>query len=368
MGRIVAFVCACAAADLASLFGAFGMEIAMRALSTGPASSHIPLPVPFAGGFVGAFVIVAAALLLLRPQTISWRSLRSTLLAAAGGGLLGIMGWRLGTLHSLLDSSHQQEPYFVLFAVWQTGVAFVLGLTLRHQQTLVAHPNVIPPKISARQNSKVITACFLCAVFGFLGWQAIELALADRATAVRQQALKKSYAEAPSIENLPSVRTRTADQALVLEDIAGLSVGQPSVQAIRAKPSFGLFPSNPQTIIYSVQYRPKDTPHSWYHPIVTADVTQFPNSEWARYKTKYPSSFNPALDDPKSLLTVTKFGNQVIMDGRTQYPEGTGELDFLWPSEDFVINLRYQTREVNEDFLKRYLDTYPSSLGPEISR
>jgi hypothetical protein len=122
---------------------------------------------------------------------------------------------------------------------------------------------------------------------------------------------------------------------------------------------FGDFAPVPPSIEYYVSYVPrKDAPLGSYQPRVTAEVSQFSNADWARYKVKYPSG----LTDLRSLLTITKFGNKIVMNTMMRYPNGDGELDFLWPCGDVVVTLRYQIRDVNEEFLKRYLDRYPSSL------
>ena len=67
-------------------------------------------------------------------------------------------------------------------------------------------------------------------------------------------------------------------------------------------------------------------------------MEQYPNSDWARYKAKYTATFNPALGDPKYLVTVTKFQNRIVMD--TSMLDSIGQLFFV----------------------KRYLEKYPSSL------
>ena len=37
-------------------------------------------------------------------------------------------------------------------------------------------------------------------------------------------------------------------------------------------------------------------------------------------------------------------------------------LYFWWPSGNFVVLISYETADVNDEFLRRYLDKHPSSL------
>jgi hypothetical protein len=130
MWRIAAFIVACAAADLASLYAVIGM----RTLTSADLQLDVGSPALFAAGFAGAFIILAAGLFLFGRRGIHWRSLATTFLGAAGGGLLGILGWKIGWLLSpaVLVSSVQESTLFVL---WQTGVALMLGLLLRYERS-----------------------------------------------------------------------------------------------------------------------------------------------------------------------------------------------------------------------------------------
>src|SRR6185437_3500358 len=97
--KSIALVLTCAAADLASQLTAFSL-VSVFPIGNSP-NLEIPSPVLFAAGFVGAFLIIGGILLLFRTASIGWISFGITLLAAAAGGLLGIMGWNLS---KLLDS------------------------------------------------------------------------------------------------------------------------------------------------------------------------------------------------------------------------------------------------------------------------
>lgn len=104
----------------------------------------------FAGGFVGAFLVIGVILLLIPLQTGKRSVLVRSLCWPLLGGILGVIGWdlgaslgislwsiahhlhltangeaRLNALHG--DTSHQ----FSLWLVWQTGMAVVLALAAR---------------------------------------------------------------------------------------------------------------------------------------------------------------------------------------------------------------------------------------------
>jgi hypothetical protein len=382
--RGIAFVLTCTAADLASQLTAFSLESVFP--MQGSAHLEISYPVLFAAGFVGAFLIIGGALLLFRTATIRWASFGITLLGAAGGGLLGIIGWNLGKLFESLLSLSLGAEFIALEVVWQTGLAVVLGFIVHYERTLVVYPNgelsVTPFLVQSKKNPTVIAALFFCGVFGFFGWNIFRIEQMDEMRAKRQenqrQTLKKSYDEAPSVANLPPLQRREVSRVLLLQDLAGLHADNPIVSEIPSVPSHGEFAPHPPAISYYVAYRQKNLRISSDPPIVvigaapqfsslpsiTAGVNQYPNSEWALYRTKY--SFNPAMDDRRSLVSVVKFGKRIIKDGRLCSPGGGGELKYFWPSGDVVVTISYETRDVKEEFIEgfieRYLERYPSSI------
>lgn len=108
----------------------------------------------FVGGFAGGCMVLTGTLLLIRPgiglRAVARRALYWSLL----GGVLGVVGWALGpSLGTLLvpqDYSSQYaqkatpfentpEHSYALSVVWQTGMAFALGMNLRGHR-----PNITP--------------------------------------------------------------------------------------------------------------------------------------------------------------------------------------------------------------------------------
>lgn len=75
----------------------------------------------FAAGAPGAFLVLTAAFLLVFPPQPLWLLLLKCTAWSLVGGALGVAGYKLNSSGSLLW----------LFAVWQTGMAVLLGLTLQ---------------------------------------------------------------------------------------------------------------------------------------------------------------------------------------------------------------------------------------------
>jgi hypothetical protein len=107
----------------------------------------------FAGGLVGAFVLLSAYSLSVNPGSPWWRQLLKALAWSPLGGVLGSIGWQLGpslgmavwevahsvgltppteTFRNALfgETSHA----YALSIVWQTGVGALLGLIIPEQK------------------------------------------------------------------------------------------------------------------------------------------------------------------------------------------------------------------------------------------
>jgi len=147
------------------------------------------------------------------------------------------------------------------------------------------------------------------------------------------------------------------EQALIVSQIAGLYPWAPMTA-----PQAPAAPIQPRAIKYSIGYTGTfDPPVSSIRRIVAVDVEEMPNADWARYNVKYPGLVL-AIDFPKAFSRVTKFGQTVVQNAMMRYPDGSGTQEFLWPSGRFVVTVRYETPDVNEEFLRQYLEKYPSSL------
>lgn len=163
----------------------------------------------------------------------------------------------------------------------------------------------------------------------------------------------------PSLKNLPAIEPIKTEQALILEQIGGLIPGKPEGwKPWRSPEEASQFVPEMDFRVEYVAQKDDDT------PAVIVQVQQFPNDTWPLYFAKW--SPIPGLlreENPDLVLTrVRKFKNRVVMDRQFRFPDETGRLWFFWPSGNNLVNITYASKEVGEEFLRRYLEKYPSSL------
>jgi hypothetical protein len=148
LGKGIALVIAFSLAYYLSVQAAFAVELYSpfgRPENEHGALSNLTL---FVGGFVGAFLVLSAASLLLNSQLAWQRRLLHALYWSPVGGILGILGWALGpslgmAIWSVAHSLHLNEPtetaqsalgqsghLYSLWVVWQTGIGILLGLVM----------------------------------------------------------------------------------------------------------------------------------------------------------------------------------------------------------------------------------------------
>lgn len=122
--RAAVFVALCIAAYFISMLLAVRLFLAFLRVH-GTNSVRIPFGVSFAAGFVGAFIVLGAGLFLFGPGNVDWQSIARLFGCALVGGVLGIPGLR---------AYEYFQSRFLLFAVWETGVALCLGFMLSREQ------------------------------------------------------------------------------------------------------------------------------------------------------------------------------------------------------------------------------------------
>jgi len=375
----VLFVGISAAAYLIALSAAtFAVLGSSHSLGAGSTPVTIPLLAPLAGGAVGAFPLMLGALFLFGTTERGFSWLTKVWLGTAAGALLGVIGWAAGAtfgrslvlaayaLHlrppgmSLETDVAQQIPqFFSLHVIWQAGLAAVIGYFASHEvasdstATQSLDPATRPPR------NRLMTTVGGVVIAGLLAYLTVHVTRTvrqEKAASQRMDAYHKAEAEAPSQTNLPPVPPLGINDTLVMEDLGGLQVEKPMVGPLEA------FGRDPKTYTYSVAYVPnRNAPFRTYQPMVRAFVDQYPNVEWAQYRTKYPKMFNPALDERSVLSTVTKFGLRIVMNTMMRGPDGSGALYYLWPSRNLVVLISYEMPSVDEVFIKRYLEKHPSS-------
>jgi hypothetical protein len=344
--------------------------------SLGPEGVVIPLYVVFVGGWVGAFFILTAAYYLF----LSWRSQWAVLARSAGwsllGGIFAACGWGLGSL--VLAQFHRASLQFlILNLLWQTSVGAVIGVLVSHEN--LAQP--LPQNLEAQQISfggrrelQFAPALFFGLVILCLGIQVFRSVHLVRAASKLQVMEGKALAEAPPVENLPEIQPLPLQEALILEDVGGLRDTYPHQMTVPGEPHPGKnWMPTPTKVDYSVAYAPPQMADrsQAFPPPVTVTIEQFPNQAWADYSAKYPPGYSWLSGDPRTTITsVIKFGNKILMDRTLRFPDETGQLKFYWPSGNIFVTVIYDggnrivrnPSSIDEEFLRRYLERYRSTL------
>src|SRR6266446_6152461 len=148
-----------AAAFVVSVILAENAELAIRQLLTVVRETHYPSSF-FAGGMAGGFIVMCGALLLAQPNRRFSALLRQAFLWSLFVGALAPIAWTLGpsvgmcvwsglhavglttTTNTFQNALYGETAYgapnrlYALFVVWQTGMAFALGMTLRGSRAI----------------------------------------------------------------------------------------------------------------------------------------------------------------------------------------------------------------------------------------
>lgn len=163
--------------------------------------------------------------------------------------------------------------------------------------------------------------------------------------------IAKSLAEAPRLEKAPAPKPQPIDEVLLLKDINGWKPYFSGSQAYGPEMTGGdtVAPALARRTYYARYATPGD------NMAVVANVTEYPNAEWARYavrNTPMPHEFIKHSDSVKPLV---RFGSKVYQDGPNVF----------WPSgqELVVLECSGVLPNVINEFVKAYLVKYPSSLG-----
>ena len=354
--KIALFIASCTFAYIASWYVA--MELFQLFPGEGSMGSglEVPAPVFFGAGFVGSFLIFGAGLLVFGPQNLTWKSIGRVLLWSGFGGLLGAAG---GELDMRFTRGTSREMW-ILFLTWQPSIAVLLGSLLNREGQLAD-----ARATQSKTNSGVVAASWtfftviLC-LLGLFVYRYVESSrIRARSIAVRDAAYKKFLAEAPPADKLPPVIPVAPERALIVREIGGQYPWLP----MATESALYDLPHAPHAMSYSIGYTTvKDPrPSESIQRAVVVGVSQLPNAEWAYYRSKYPAT-NVAIDSPQTLIRVIRFGQVVVQDAHMRYPDGGGTLCFHWPSGNFAVSVCYETKKVDEEFLREYLAKYPSSL------
>lgn len=293
---------------------------------------------------------------------IVWVLLTSPRCRVAPGMLLALASAFLASLTITVIHGTQRGAWISFLTgrplelVWQTAMAFFLGIALAFKPSvrLVPAPSEVDvPRRSFKARIAVISV--LAGYFLVTGaWSA---SVTRRDAARRAQLLDSIKSEAatklervPSLGNLPPLRVHPFDEVLVWDNIgewkpSGLPRADVSPELRNNRPAPGLEAQiAPERKTYYLAYSKKDSLN-----VVRANVTAYPNEQWARYEADVP----PITRQARNIQVLRRFGNNVNQEGP----------DFFWSSGDYVVNVHCEMEpKVVDEFLEAYLQKHPSNL------
>ena len=162
--------------------------------------------------------------------------------------------------------------------------------------------------------------------------------------------IAKSLAEAPTFENLSAPVPKPLDKVLLLQEINGWKPYLSGSQDYGAQRNGGdmLAPFPARRTYYARYATPGD------NMAVVANVTEYPNAEWAKYAVRNTPMPHEFINHPESVKHLVRLGNNLYQDAAY----------FFWPSGEELIFLECSgvLPDVIDGFLKAYLVKYPSSL------
>jgi hypothetical protein len=343
---------------------ALGLRFGLR--SGDLAGMAVPLLV---GGVTGAFLVLAAVLRLYSPET-SWRRVAIRALQWSWcGAVLALIGWMLGStlghaVWSALESLHLNElpqematrdgvpNFYSVQFVWQIGMGVILGILFSEaplEPVTSGTQSVLARKLNLGN------AFFLGIMALALGWYGIRW-LPDEYREMRgHRAYAKHVAEKPSSDNLSQIALASADVMLIVTPIGnylpeGASCGTSHSVSGPAWQGY--------TVRYSLPGAPKQGPNVGPH--VDVHVGEWPNADWAKWELA-ERNYSPTMNN--AVEQSIRFGNRIVC-ARGQ-ASNSNKLRYsrscAWSSGNRLVIIEFSSVDP-EEFLKKYLEKYPSSI------
>ena len=237
--------------------------------------------------------------------------------------------------------------------VWQTALAGFLGLALALKQTHLFHVQPAAEKPRSSFAKRMAISSVLVGYFLVIGAWSISVEKRDAkiraqvAASVEAEAATK-LAHAPSFDNLPPLTDKPFDEVLVWQNVGDWTPSAPGSYdspAVRSNPSQNRQAQiAPERRTYYLSYSKSGVGD------VRANVTVYPNEQWARYEVDIP----PITRQTRNIQLVQRFGNHIYQDGVYLY----------WSSGQKVVKLECQgvLPDVIDEFLKVYLQKFPSNV------
>jgi hypothetical protein len=249
----------------------------------------------------------------------------------------------------------EHDPTVFLFlplgVLWQMSLSLLLGIALRaqHSRLRSAIPEV--DRVDLREY-RLAGFGVLLAYFVLLGLlcRSAELGEMKKRQDVADS-IAQSLAEAPSLLNLPELVPVQIDHVLLMNEIGGWTPSLASSEVNRAQLGGPNLAPCPPSISYRVSYGNQSSADGVR---ATVTVTDYPNFEWAKYQVRNTPMPNELIQDPDHDLKVIRFGSVIYQEGPY----------FFWSSGNRLIFLSLQgdSSKAEDEFLKAYLEKYPSSI------
>lgn len=313
-------------------------------------------------GVLGAFLVLTAVLRLYSAET-SWRRVMSKSLPwSLVGGLLALVGWGLGPSLGVLVwsslNSYQLGPnedigyaarsmnlnQYSANIIWQTGIGMILGITLSEARLVptTANAGAIP-----KQKLKPSNAFLLALMAVSLAWFVIPSLPNDYQEMRWHRAHREELAAGP-ISHVPKIDTTPADTMLIPAPIGKYLPEQARTVRSTIEQDY--------SVRYSLSERPSAGSSS-IEPHVDVEVQDWP-SGWARFELPLQGQgFSKIAHQNANGASVeerTKFGNRLL------FKRGP-EAHYAWMSNDRIVLMKFYSVDPDE-FLKKYLEKYPSTL------
>lgn len=335
------------AAHLGELYARLALLRGLAASSNGAIN-----PVVFRQCLIVGVPVIAAFLLVSSRRRLPWIVLIAPVCAVLAALLTAYIDeTQRGAWISFLIG-------YPLWPTWQVNLAFFLGVALWLQGVFGEKPlaGVQRSQADFPSGARLAVLGILAAFFGAVGiWH--HIAVKNYATRIRkiendvQAGIAESIREAPSAANLPHIEVKPIYEVLLMNGVGDWKpyLSGSSAQPEKAGSGGSWVPCPCQVMTYYARYAQPG--NNW---AVVAHVTEYPDSDWAKYEVRNTPMPNEAIEHPNSVATITRYGNELYQQGPY----------FYWSSGNRLILLECEMilPPTIDEFLKAYLEKYPSSL------
>lgn len=311
----------------------------------------------FAFIFPSCLVAFIGFALILLPRS---KALLTVLMAISSAGF--------ATLTFVFIVNLQRGAWFSIWSdeplglLWQNTLAFFLGLSLWLGQITIRAGSSTPAPSRVRyagswlRNGWIASGILIGYFVGLHIWTASVVhrygEMVDQEQVRVKREIAQSVTNAPSRENLPPVQQIPLDELLIMHEVAGWT---PYASAAKMLPAESVLPSSekrvprPQRYSCGASYTGGDNGFG-----LRVKVTTYPTADWAKYDLRNEPMTNEIIEHPDWIKRLTKFGNNLYQEGPY----------FYWSSGNKLVFLDCQGiyQSVIDEFLKAYLEKYPSSV------